>query len=132
MRYLLDVNALIALGIKQHQFHSRVAQWALIQRDSVFLTSSITEIGFVRIVGQAPIYSVDVIQAKTLLTAMKINPTLPLEFIADENDISSLPSWVLRPAQTTDGHLTEVAKAHRAVLATLDERIPDAYLIPMA
>ena len=27
MKYLLDVNALVALGFLQHQFHERVAAW---------------------------------------------------------------------------------------------------------
>jgi len=27
MKYLLDVNALIALGFLEHEFHERVAQW---------------------------------------------------------------------------------------------------------
>ena len=27
MRYLLDVNALVALGFLQHEFHERVAGW---------------------------------------------------------------------------------------------------------
>jgi len=32
--------------------------------------------------------------------------------------------------QTTDGHLAQLAKAKGAVLATLDGKIPGAYLIP--
>jgi hypothetical protein len=28
MSYLLDVNALIAMGYKKHEFHLRVALWA--------------------------------------------------------------------------------------------------------
>ena len=28
MRYLLDVNALVALGFFEHVFHARVASWA--------------------------------------------------------------------------------------------------------
>jgi hypothetical protein len=44
--------------------------------------------------------------------------------------ISTLPSWVKSPAQTTDGHLLQLAKANGAVLATLDAGIPGAYLIP--
>ena len=130
MRYLLDVNALIALGIKHHQFHSRVAQWVSSQSNSSFLTSSITELGFVRIVAQAPIYHLDVTQAKLTLTAMKENGTIPITFIEDANDITLLPDWVSGPSQTTDGHLVELAKAHQAVLATLDPGIPGAYMIP--
>jgi predicted nucleic acid-binding protein len=56
MKYLLDVNALIALCIAQHQFHSRVALWTNSQRGAKFLTSSITEIGFVRIAAHSDLH----------------------------------------------------------------------------
>jgi uncharacterized protein len=128
--YLLDVNVLIALGISQHQFHVRVSQWANSHADSGLLTCSITEIGFLRIVGRAPIYAVDVAQAKALLTSLKAS--VPLRCIADANDIGFLPAWVNRPGQITDGHLAQLAARHSAVLATLDGGIPDAYLIPVA
>jgi hypothetical protein len=39
-------------------------------------------------------------------------------------------AWANSPAQVTDGHLLQLAIAHGAVLATLDERIPGALLIP--
>ena len=51
-------------------------------------------------------------------------------FLPDANDISNLPSWVSGPKQITEGHLLELAKAHRAALATLDAKIPGGYLIP--
>ena len=128
MRYLLDVNVLIALGISQHQFHVRVSRWANSHADSDFLTCSITEIGFLRVVSQAPIYAVDVAKAKALLTSLKTS--VPLRCIADSNDIGFLPAWVNRPGQITDGHLLQLAIAHGAILATLDEGIPGAYRIP--
>jgi hypothetical protein len=53
-----------------------------------------------------------------------------LAFIPDDRDISHLPAWVKTSKQTTDGHLLQLAAANGAVLATLDERIPGAYLIP--
>ena len=130
MRFLFDVNALIALGIKKHQFHPNVSQWALAQRNAQFLTCSITEIGFVRVVAQAPIYGLNLDQAKSLLLGMKVNRKLVLEFISDTNDISSIPSWVIRPDQITDGHRLNLAMKHGAVLATFDQGIPGAYLIP--
>jgi len=34
------------------------------------------------------------------------------------------------PAYTTEGHLAQLASANGAVLATLDEGIPGAFLIP--
>ena len=44
--------------------------------------------------------------------------------------ISRLPAWVKTGRQTTGGHLAELARAHDAVLATLDERIPSGFVIP--
>ena len=45
MTYLLDVNALVALGFLHHEFHDRVAQWLKAQRFSEIATCSITELG---------------------------------------------------------------------------------------
>ena len=129
MRYLLDVNALIAFGITQHQFHQRAVDWIRSQRGSMFLTSSVTEIGFVRVVASVAMYDLNVLQSKRLLLGMKANATQPLTFLPDENDISVLPAWVKTPKQTTDGHLVQLASANGAVLATLDEGIPGAYQI---
>jgi uncharacterized protein len=130
MRYLLDVNALIAYGFRQHGFHDRVGAWIQSRKGDCFLTCSITELGFVRVLGNVRSYGVDVAHARTLLMELKAWRTLPLEFIRDGNDISSLPKWAKNPAQMTDGHLLQLAIANGAVLATLDEGIPGAYLIP--
>lgn len=130
MRYLLDVNALIAFGVTQHQFHQRVVDWISSQRGSVFITTSVTEIGFVRVVASVSMYGLDVSQAKSLLLGMKANAAQSLTFLPDGNDISALPAWVKTPAQTTDGHLVQLAKTNHAVLATLDKGIPGAHLIP--
>jgi hypothetical protein len=130
MRYLLDVNALIAFGITQHQFHQRVVNWIRSQGGSTFLTSSVTEIGFVRVVASVAMYGLSVAQARRLLLGMKANARQPLAFLADNNDISALPAWVKSPKQTTDGHLVQLASANGAVLATLDDGIPGAFRIP--
>ena len=130
MKYLLDVNALVALGLMQHEFHSRIAGWARSQRSPELVTCPITELGFVRVIAQAPAYGMTVTQARTLLARLKKNDIVPFSFIADSHDVSYLPAWVKSAKQTTAGHLIELARANNAVLATLDERIPDAYLIP--
>jgi predicted nucleic acid-binding protein len=130
MKYLLDVNALIAFGVTQHQFHRRVVDWIGSRRGAAFLTSSVTEIGFVRIIASVPMYDLNVSQAKELLLEMKVNPSQPLSFLTDGNDISLLPAWVKAPKQTTDGHLLQLAHANGAELATLDEGIPGAFMIP--
>lgn len=133
MSYLLDVNALVALGFLEHEFHDRVAHWVLRLGDRThdeILTCPITELGFVRVLSQAPQYGLTVAQSKTLLVRLKKQRTVPFGFVADDHDISHLPAWAKTGRQTTDGHLAELARAHGSVLATLDERIPSTFLIP--
>src|SRR4030095_1968910 len=108
MKYLLDVNALVALGFLQHEFHERVAAWVhtSIAKGTVELaTCSITELGFVRILAPAPQYGVAVSQARDLLVRLKAASSLT--FIPDDHDISRLPAWVKAAKQTTDGHLAQ-------------------------
>ena len=54
MKYLLDVNALVALGFGNHEFHARVAYWLRAQQFPDLATCSITELGFLRVLVQAP------------------------------------------------------------------------------
>ena len=133
MRYLLDVNTLLALVVLEHEFHARVASWLerLGASDVPQLaTCSITELGFVRVLGQAQQYGSSVAQARELLVKVKDTNRVRWTFIPDDHDISHLPRWVRTPKQTTDGHLAELARAYEAVLATLDRRIPRAFVIP--
>lgn len=82
------------------------------------LSCSITELGFVRVLSNAQPYGYTVEQARNLLVEIKTNPSFPLVFIHDDHDITTLPSWVKRPRQITDGHLLQLATAHGAILAT--------------
>jgi hypothetical protein len=130
MIYLLDVNALVALGFINHEFHDRLAAWVQSQNSPNLASCSITELGFIRVLAQAPAYGFTVTQARTLLLRLKEVRISPLQFILDEHDVSHLPAWVRTPKQITDGHLSKLATANAAVLATLDENIPGSYLIP--
>jgi predicted nucleic acid-binding protein len=134
MKYLLDVNALVALGFLEHEFHPRVALWVrrLAAKGTPDLaTCSITELGFVRVLAQAPQYGFTVGQACDLLQRLKAAHAVNFTFIADAQDISHLPGWVKMARQTTDGHLVQLAAASDAVLATFDRHIPGAFLIPV-
>ena len=71
MKYLLDVNALVALGFSHHEFHDRVAAWLHAQNFPPLATCSITELGFVRVLVQVPAYGFTVLQARTLLLRLK-------------------------------------------------------------
>jgi predicted nucleic acid-binding protein len=129
-RYLLDVSALIALGVRQHQFHLRVARWVEARQFSFLTTCSITELGFVRVLAQTPDYRINVEEACGSLSRLKEGLGEAIVFIKDDHDVSHLPAWVKTGSQTTDGHLLNLAKTHGAMLATLDAKIPGAFLIP--
>jgi len=133
MKYLLDVNVLVALGFLHHEFHERVARWihGLASKGVPHLaTCSITELGFIRVLVQAPQYGVTISQARDLLLRLKAAEALRFTFIPDAHDVTHLPGWVKTAKQIADGHLAQLAKANGAMLATLDRGIPGAFLIP--
>ncbi len=133
MTFLLDVNALVALGVWEHEFHQRVAVWSRTFASAEvaqLVTCSITETGFVRVLAHTPRYALSVPQAREVLQEMKIRPKMKFSFLADDQDISRLPAWVKSPKQITDGHLLELARSHGMDFATLDRGIPGAFLIP--
>ncbi len=132
MRFLLDVNILLALALVEHSSHQRVVDWLKrTARQSVFsaATCAITELGFIRILSQ-PAYGYSIGEARLLLEKLKEIEELRFIFLADDQPASNLPPWVVRPAQITDGHLLTLAERCDAKLATLDEKIPGAFLIP--
>lgn len=132
MRYLLDVSVLVSLAVFDHEFHGRATDWLKgLSKNGLpdLATCSITELGFVRVLAQAPQYGLAVTQAKEQLVRIKANPDVRFTFFADGNDVSKLPAWVKMPKQVTDGHLAELAKTNGARLATFDRGIAGAELV---
>src|ERR1700679_1979739 len=123
MKFLLDFNALVALGFADHQFHERVTSWIRAEHPLQLLTCPITELGFVRVLAHIPEYGYSVAEAKALLIRLKASKNLQLIFVPDSNDISSLPAWSRTAKQTTDGYLVKLAESNGAVLATFDQGI---------
>lgn len=132
MRYLLDVNALVALGLRNHEFHDRVARWLQAEKFPPVATCSITELGFIRVLALASAYGLSIAEARTMLLRLKKSRVLEFNFIADDQDVSRLPAWITTAKQTTDGHLAQLAKSNDAMLATLDGGIRGANVIPSA
>jgi predicted nucleic acid-binding protein len=133
MIFLLDVNALLALGLGGHQFHDRVAKWvatAARRERTEFATCPITELGFLRVLTQAAAYNFTIVQGKDLLSQLKASRHYIFSFLSDNRGVIHLPAWVRGPGAITDGHLLDLAKSNGAILATLDHRIPGALLIP--
>jgi predicted nucleic acid-binding protein len=131
VRYLLDVNILIALGHTLHAHHERAQRWqkSLSPAADVLGTCAITELGFVRISVQAGLQT-DVAIARAALARLKASGPAGYELWGDSIGVDRLPAYVRKPAELTDGHLLELARAHQAQLVTLDVSIPGALLIP--
>ena len=130
MKYLLDVNVLVAFGMMHHSLNVRVTDWIVANAPLVVATCAITELGFIRVISQTESYGLTVAEAQKELLILKGLPYLTWEFFVDELDVSALPGWVKTGKQTTDGHLLQLAQAHGAILATLDAKIPGAFVIP--
>ena len=125
MKYLLDVNALVALGIGSHTAHATAERWLFRAQSAgaTFASCAISELGFVRVSVQAGLLP-DVASARHLLSRMKAS--INIELLPDAVGMEKLPAYVKTPAQLTDGHLLALAAAHNAKLATLDAGIPGA------
>jgi predicted nucleic acid-binding protein len=133
VKYLLDVNVLVAWGWKEHAEHERVAKWLALERDkpdSGFLTSPIPELGFVRVSVQRAAGTIAVKEACTALDGMLTSLGNTHRFISDDQRGTNLPIWCKGAARTTDAHLLALAKRHGAELATLDKEIPEAFVVP--
>lgn len=134
MKYLLDVNVLVAWGWKEHSDHERVAKWLGLERgkpDTEFLTSPIPELGFVRVSVQRGAGAIAVKEACSALEGMLASLGRTHSFIPDDQRGSGLPVWCKVAARTTDAYLLALANAHDAKLVTLDTGIPDALVVPI-
>ena len=131
MKWLLDVNALIALAHQGHADHARVIRWfaSLMGSGAGLATCAITELGFVRVSIQAG-FENNAPDAAETLRGLKTSSRIPFELIPDALGAERLPSSVSGARQVTNGHLLELAKEFSMELATLDKGIPGACLIP--
>ena len=131
MKYLLDINALIALGHTSHVHHHRMLRWyqSVVKTAISLHTCSICELGFVRIAVQANL-QIDVSSSRNALAQLKDSSKIPFILLADDLGADRLPTYANAPGKLTDGHLLELARQHGVELATLDTGIPGAFLIP--
>lgn len=127
MKLLLDVNVLVAACHTGHSGHDRARHWVAGLQNPEFLTSPVTEIGFVR-VAVACALQPGVVSAISALERWK--KAAKARMIGDDHGAARLPAWADTPGKTTDGHLVELAHAHGAKLATMDTKIPGALLLP--
>jgi len=135
VKYLLDVNVLVAWGWADHVDHERTAKWikkTRAKKSVSLLTSAIPELGFVRVSFLRTGGLVSIKEAAKTLAGMVASIRRRHAFLDDDQPSSGFPEWCVHASRTTDSHLMQLAEAHGAKLATLDTGIPGAFLIPPA
>jgi len=130
MKYLFDINVLLALAHQSHSDHHKAGLWfrSVTPVATEYCTCSITELGFIRVSVQAGLQP-DIASAQKTLSALKQSSKIPFRILPDALDGSVMPRHVKSPPQLTDGHLLELARTFQASLVTLDKGIPGALLI---
>jgi predicted nucleic acid-binding protein len=117
--HLLDVNFLVACGWQSHADHVRANRW--LSRAQSFATSSVSEMGFLR-VSLSPAFGArfeDAIVALEAILRMRGH-----RFVRDGTRAGSLPS-VTSSKDVTDAHLIHLARRYRLKLATFDVALCD-------
>ena len=126
MKYLLDVNALVALGHPHHPFYERFHAWHARQAGVVDMAScAICDLGFIRVCMK--VYNYTLPKAEQALALVKRDASGYIDTLPPPR----LAPWVLVHKQTTDAYLCQLAAANGMKLATFDSGIKDgaAYLI---
>ena len=125
MKYLLDVNALLAVS-HAGPFYQRLRHWVSSQNGAVYSTCAITELGFIRV--SMIRYKFDRATAERALAYAKQNITGYIDTLPPPR----LAAWANKHSETTDSYLCQLAAANGMKLATFDQNIKDpaACLIP--
>jgi toxin-antitoxin system PIN domain toxin len=116
MKYLLDVNVLLAAIWDNHPQHSRAFAW--LAGKSVLLCP-LAELGFLRVSSHPKAIHAPMEKARELLK--KFADERHAEWIPD--DLPALRMNAKKSAAITDLYLAELAAKHDAKLATFDSGI---------
>jgi hypothetical protein len=123
-RYLLDANALIALGWPAHEHHARMLAWFRDQARHGWATTPFTQAAFVRIVSQ-PAFSGSAIgprEAAELLSrnlSHRHHSFFPLDMQITE--VAALcTGGLMGHRQVTDAYLLALAVKRKCKLVTFD------------
>lgn len=120
MRYLLDVNALLAWEHSASPHHVLFHEWARgVGRENLW-TCALSELGFLRVSMQ--VFGYNLHQASAALTVLKQSAGGFIEIAPSP----SLPVWSSNAAKTSDGYLAQIALENEMRLATFDAGIRDS------
>ncbi len=124
MRFLLDVNVLIALAFPSHSSHQPAHSWFHKEPDRLWATCALTQGGFLRVASRALGGSRDALQKA--LGGLQRNCQNPgHEFWPVDADLRDLGDAqrlrLIGPNQVTDMQLLLLAHRRRGQLATFDK-----------
>lgn len=125
MKYLLDVNALVAALYPASPQHAAFNAWAARRQPSDLATCAITELGFIRVSSAALGFAIG--DSRKLLQAFRTRG--PGYVGALPSPADHLPTWASRHSHTTDAYLCAVAGEHGLQLVTFDTGIKDAAVL---
>ena len=95
MKYLLDVNALIALKHSRSRHHQTCRTWVAKQGIDLMATCALTELGFIRVSMAA--FGVSLADAQKDLADLKAK----LGGFVEKNPAPKLPAWSTSAPKTT-------------------------------
>ncbi len=126
VRFLLDVNVLIALAFPKHIHHERVQSWFMEALDRRWATCPLTQGGFLRVayyeLGGSPNAMRTTVAALEQICQTSAHEFWPMDL--DLRGLSDLQrSRLMGPKQIADLQLLLLAHRHGGQLATLDTGI---------
>lgn len=127
IRYLLDVNVLIALVDPAHVQHDHAHDWFGRIGHKAFATCPITENGLLRIVGHpkypnCPGPPSVVADALTAIRRLPGHAFWPDAISLVDSDLAE-PSLLSSHSRVTDSYLLALARANKGKLATMDQKL---------
>jgi toxin-antitoxin system PIN domain toxin len=124
---LLDVNLLVALAWPNHIHHESAHRWFAHRARDGWATSSIVELGFVRVSSNARAIPAAASPQEAAALLRRITALPHHNFWSDDVRFAESPqvalARVLGHQQVTDAHLVALAIRHQGRLATLDRGV---------
>jgi predicted nucleic acid-binding protein len=121
MKYLLDVNALLAWRHARAPHHDTFHAWAALTGRKNLHTCALVELGFIRVSMQVFGYTLP--QAQDALDNLKEQ----VDGFVEMAPSPRLATWAVTAARTSDAYLVQVARANGLKLATFDSGIQDPF-----
>lgn len=131
--YLLDVNVLIALGWPNHIHHTASRNWFDHNASSGWVTTPVTELGFVRIssnralmpMSTSPANAINLLSQMIALPGHEFWPdTIPLITGIDADRIQ-----IVGHRQVSDAHLIALASEKDGTLVTFDAALGSSHRV---